>query len=234
MVAIAGDFFIFPFAVFHIADLPVHGLRCRIVFYASQVLRDKGLGGLVRLLSLLLLFSSSYSAFAVSVEGVDFPDQKTIGSQKWVLNGAGLRIKKKFGMSFPVYVGALYLPAKNQDEKALIGSKEAKMMELVFLRKIDASTLRDAWSEGFDKNCKPECDAARAQFKTFNELMVDVKDKSRLKMTFTGDEINVEVEGITSKSGKLSGEAIRKALLAIFIGDEPPTADLKKALLGKS
>jgi hypothetical protein len=187
----------------------------------------------MRFLSIVLLLSS-ISVSALSIEKIEFPDQTSVGSQKLVLNGAGLRSKRKFGMSFKVYVGALYLPAKNQDSKAIINGSDVKRLELVFLRSVDAATLREAWSEGFDKNCKPNCEAAKPQFKAFNELMVDVKEKSRLKLTFTGNDIQVEVEGKSNKSGQLTGEAIRQALMAIFIGDEPPTEDLKKALLGKS
>lgn len=188
-------------------------------------------GGKMRWI-LMLFFVGSLSAFAKQVEGIDLQDELSVGTQKLRLNGAGLRVKRKFGLNFKVYVGGLYLAGKSQDAKAIINSADTKVLELVFLRSLDAATLREAWSEGFEKNCQSICDQARSGFNQFNALMTDVEENSRLKLTFTANDISVEVKGKTSASGKVSGEAIRKALLSIFIGDQPPTEDLKKALLG--
>lgn len=182
----------------------------------------------------MLFFVGSLSVSAKQVEGIDLPNEVTVGTQKLYLNGAGLRVKRKFGLNFKVYIGGLYLAGKSQDAKAIINAPEAKVLELVFLRGIDAATLREAWTEGFEKNCQPNCDLARAGFEQFNSLMVDVQENSRLKLTFGAAEVAVEVRGKSSSSGKVTGEAVRKALLSIFIGDQPPTEDLKKALLGIS
>lgn len=180
----------------------------------------------------MLFLVGSFSVSATQVEGIELPGEVTVGSQKLLLNGAGLRVKRKFGLNFKVYIGGLYLASKSQDAKAIINSSDVKILELVFLRSIDAATLREAWSEGFEKNCQPNCDQARAGFDHFNGLMVDVQQNSRLKLTFAASDVTVDIKGKTSASGKISGEAVRKALLSIFIGEQPPTEDLKKALLG--
>lgn len=185
----------------------------------------------MRALVIFLMFFST-SVFAGIVEGVDFPNEVSVGTEKLVLNGAGLRTKRKFGLNFKVYVAGLYAPAKTMDPKKLITGTETKVLELVFLRSIDAKTLREAWTEGFDKNCGADCDAARSSLKAFNEFMKDVKEKHRLKLTFKVQDVVVELQGDESRTTQFAGEAFRRALLALFIGDQPPTPELKNALLG--
>ncbi len=170
--------------------------------------------------------------FAAVIEKINFKDEQLIGTQKYVLNGTGLRTKKKLGMKFKVYVAGLYLPAKSSDAGEIIKSPAPKMLELVFLREIDRETLQEAWKEGFEKNCKEDCAAAQGQFKAFNDLMVDVRDGSRLTMSFDKSGVSVDIKGAKSNSAVIDGEAFRRALLSIFIGDEPPTPELKKGLLG--
>jgi carbonic anhydrase/acetyltransferase-like protein (isoleucine patch superfamily) len=169
---------------------------------------------------------------AAKIENIDFPEETLVGTQKYVLNGAGIRKKKKLGMNFKVYVGALYLAAKNKNAQEIIAGAQPKILELVFLREIDRETLQDAWKEGYEKNCKDDCAATKAQFKAFNDMMVDVQDGSRLKLTFDKSGVNVEMKAAKTSNVAIDGEAIRRVLMSIFIGDHPPTEDLKKALLG--
>lgn len=172
-------------------------------------------------------------SFAKDVEKINFADQIEFGAQKLVLNGAGLRTKRKIGINFRVYVGGLYLVKKADDAKTIIASDNPKVLRMVFLRSLDADTLREAWEEGFSKNCKPKCDKLKNEIKAFNELMVPVKENSELKVTFEKDSVKVEMSGKESKSGKVDGAEFSKAMLAVFIGDEPPTPEFKAALLGK-
>lgn len=171
-------------------------------------------------------------SLAATVERIEFKDEQLVGTQKYVLNGTGLRIKKKLGMKFKVYVAALYLPAKSKDADEIIKGGAPKILELVFLREVDRETLQDAWKEGFAKNCKEDCEAAKGQFKAFHDLMVDVRDGSRLKMTFDRNGVSVDIKGTKTNSAVIDGEPFRRALLAIFIGDHPPSPELKAGLLG--
>jgi hypothetical protein len=178
-------------------------------------------------LSLLIAFAS-----AVEIEKVNFPGEMDVAGKKLVLNGFGKRVKKKFGMNFDVYVAGLYVPTKSGKASELIASDDVKVLRLVFLRSLDKSTLREAWEESYDKNCKFDCEASKAGLKAFNDLMVDVKDKSEMRLEFGKDGVSIEMNGKEKKSGKVAGEGFRKNLMSVFIGDEPPTEDLKKGLLG--
>lgn len=179
------------------------------------------------------LMCISLHAGAKVIEGVEFPETAELNGQKLVLNGAGLRTKRKLGVDWNVYVAGLYAQSKTSDAQALIQNSEPKILDLVFLRSVDKDTLREAWSEGFAKNCKAGCAESKKSLDKFNALMVDVKDKSHLKIKFEKDTVDVAVTGKTNSSGNIQDLNFSKALMAIFIGDIPPTEQLKTGLLGK-
>jgi len=176
---------------------------------------------------------SALQLSAKEVEKINFADQLDLGAQKLVLNGAGLRTKRKLGMNFRVYVGGLYTVKKSSDAKALIASEDPKVIRMVFLRSLDRDTLQEAMEEGFKKNCKLACETMASALKSYNELMVKVKENDELKIQFDKDSVTVEIKGKETHSGKIEGANFSKNLLAVYIGDEPPTEEFKNALLGK-
>lgn len=186
----------------------------------------------MRIIIILLAMLGAVAASAASIEGKEFADSVEVNKKKLVLNGVGLRTKKKLGMNFKVYVAGLYVAEKSKDVEKLVAPGD-KVLELVFLRSLDKDTLREAWGEAFPKNCRVKCDTEKDSIKKFNELMVDVKEDNRMKITFDKDGVSVELKGKKdSKSGRIEGAALAENLLAVFIGKEPPTEDLKKGLLG--
>lgn len=184
------------------------------------------------LMVMLIFMMSAGRVHAREIEKIDFPEQIELTGQKLVLNGVGLRTKRKLGINFRVYVAALYLAAKQTDAKAVLDSEGAKELRLAFLRSIDKDTLREAWQEGYMSNCESTCTATSEQLKAFNAAMVDVKDKSELIIQFAKDKVTVETRGKESKKLEIPGAAFAKNLLAVFIGSKPATEDLKKGLLG--
>ncbi|MGE0528428.1 MAG: chalcone isomerase family protein, partial [Bdellovibrionales bacterium] len=155
-------------------------------------------------------------------------------STELVLNGTGLRTKRRLGMSFRVFVAALYLPEKTKDATKVIQGEGGRVLDLVFLRSLDRDTLQEAWSEGFKKNCKEDCGQMAAPLKTFNDLMSDVKDQSRLRLIFDGKQVQLELSGKSRRTGTVAGKAFAKNLLAVFVGDHPPSEELKRGLLGET
>jgi hypothetical protein len=180
--------------------------------------------------ALLYMLVWSGAAGARVIEQVDFPEQIEAGGAKLVLNGVGLRVKRRMGIGFRVYVAGLYLPSKSGDATALIAGESTALVELAFLRGLDAETLRGAWKEGFEKNCVSSCKAAAPEFAKFNAAMTAVNEGDRLALMFTANGVELRLGG---KTTTLAGRAARAALLGIFLGSEPPTTDLKNGLLGK-
>jgi hypothetical protein len=187
-----------------------------------------------RTVAVLVLFCAMQSAGAREIEKVNFTETTSLHGQTIALNGVGLRVKRKFGMGFKVYVAARYgkKPTEGAQAQAWLTSSEPMVLELVFLRGIGADTLKEAWQEGFAKNCAQACQSEAANLKAFNELMAGVKEGSRLRLEFDAQGTEVHLTAKKDTHGRIEGAGFRKALLAIFIGESPPTEDLKKGLLG--
>lgn len=173
------------------------------------------------------------AANAATIEKVDFPDEINVDGQKLVLNGGGLRKKKKFFKLWDVYVGALYIPAKSNDAKAILASPSLKVIEMVYVRSIDKETLQEGWEESFKKVCGKDCDALKDQLKAFNDSMVDVKDRSRLRLTFKKSSVDIDLKAKENKTAMVDGEAFRKVLLEMFLGENTTAPELKPKLLGQ-
>jgi hypothetical protein len=170
---------------------------------------------------------------AATIEKVDFPDEIIVDGQKLVLNGGGMRKKKKFFKLWDVYVAGLYIPTKSKDAKAIVDSPAPKVIEMVYVRSVDRETQQEAWKDSFAKVCGADCDAVKDQLKAFNDLMVDMKDRSRMRMTFQKDSVSVDVKGKTEKNALISGEAFRRVLLNLYLGDKSTAPELKPKLLGE-
>lgn len=181
----------------------------------------------------IIIFALMWNLGALTIEKKEFVDSLSVNNKTFVLNGVGLRTKKKLGINFKVYVGGLYLLTKSEDSAKIIEASD-KVLELIFLRSLDKSTLEEAWSEAFPKNCQVECEHSAGTLKQFNDLMTDVKEDGRLKMVFDANGVSIElvVKGGT-KSSRIESAAFSKNLMAVFIGPQPPTEELKRGLLGR-
>src|SRR5258705_12785884 len=110
------------------------------------------------LLSLMLLVPLVSSAAIVA--GVNMEDKTTVNGQTLVLNGAGIR--KKFFIK--VYVGGLYLAAKQSDAAAVITSDSPRRMLLHFLYGVSKAQISEAWTEGLQDNTPNASAEVKANF----------------------------------------------------------------------
>jgi hypothetical protein len=102
---------------------------------------------------------------------------------------------------------------------------------LRFVRDVDASDIRDAFDEGFEKNAGGKLVSLRPRLDALNAHMVDFKKGQYL--AFTNDPpkgVAVDVNGTAGSA--IEGADFAAALLAVWIGKEPPNEDLKTGLLG--
>lgn len=165
-------------------------------------------------------------SYAAAEAGVVFADELSNAGQKLILNGTGLRTR----LFFKVYAAGLYVSEKSKDADSILRSPAAKILQLHFLRDVGAETIRGAWSQGFTKNCMSLCDESQAKMALLNGLMKDLKKGDVLSFSFKPDELAVELNG--AALGKVEGAKIDQNILAIFLGKEPPTPELKVGLLG--
>jgi Chalcone isomerase-like len=167
-------------------------------------------------------------AGAANVAGVNLEDKVTVNNETLVLNGGGLR--KKFVVK--VYVGALYLPAKQGNAATVVATDGPRRMVMHFLYSVSKAQMAEAWAEGLADNTPNASPEVKTAFKTLESWMEDVPKGNRIVMTYVpGIGTTVEVNG--KNKGTLGGKAVSDAILNTWLGPKPgPGADFKKAVLG--
>ena len=172
---------------------------------------------------------AAVTAGAATIAGVNIEDTATVGTQKLVLNGAALR--KKFVVK--VYVGALYLPSKQNNAAAIIAADAPRRQVMHFLYDVDMGKMAEAWEEGLTANTPNASAEVKTAFRTLGSWMEDMKEGQRIVLTYApGTGTTVEVNG--KNKGTLGGKAVADAILNTWIGPKPgPGADFKKGVLGQ-
>lgn len=183
----------------------------------------------VPVLAGLLLVATSVSA--VEVEGVTLPERLVLPPDEipLVLNGAGKR--SKFFVS--IYVGALYLPTARGDAKAILDAVEPRRVAMHFVYdRVEAHKLRDAWEAGFVDNQDAQTLAnLRERLDRFKALFGDAVAGDVVWLDFVpGQSTRVSFNGTLVDS--IPGDDFNRALLAVWLGDEPADSSLKRGMLG--
>ena len=170
-------------------------------------------------------------ARAAEVEGVNLADKVQVSGTELTLNGAGVRTR----VFFKVYVGALYLQKKAGSTDAVLGDAGAKRIAMHMLRDLEAEQLFSALNEGLKKNHAPD-QLARLEPQVkqlegiFNAVKAAKKGDVILLDYLPGAGTRVTVRG--DDKGTSTGEDFNRALLRIWLGEQPADASLKKAMLG--
>ena len=184
---------------------------------------------LVLLAVLSMAAAAGIPASAATCRDIQFPDSAKVSGTSLVLNGLGIR--KATLLRIKVYVAGLYLPKKAADAAAILAANGRWQLVLHFVRDVDASDIRDAFHDGFEKAAGDTLASLEKRIAALNAQVVDLK--SGQSLTFTRDPaIGVTVD-VNGKGGStIEGADFADALLAIWIGAKPPNEDLKTGLLG--
>ena len=167
------------------------------------------------------------TSHAGELAGVTMPDSVQVGDAELVLNGLGLRKRA----IFKVYVGGLYLPAKQSNAAAILAADEPRRLVMEFVRKVDADSIIGGWNDCLENNSPGASTEVRGGFEKLNGFMADVKKGDRLIFTYLpGSGVDVKVKG--QDRGSISGKDFSDALFSCWIGEVPPSADFKTGLLG--
>ena len=180
---------------------------------------------------LLVLLAGPVSA--AEVAGVKIADAERVGNADLVLNGAGLR-KRAF---FQVYAIGLYLPQKMPTATDAIGAAGPKRVSIHMLRDVGAEQFGEALMEGMrDNHSEGEMKALEPRIRQLTAIMAGMKEaKEGMRITLDlvpGAGTQVTVQGKPS-GAPIPGEDFYRALLRVWLGDNPVQGDLKKALLGE-
>ena len=154
-------------------------------------------------------------------------DTAEVGGKSLVLNGMGLR-EKYF---IDVYVGGLYLPQKTTSESQAIDDDVPKRLVMHFVySKVTKDQLVETFEEGVQN--VPNSAAVLPKFQELYGMLSDVARDDRIDFTYVPQQgTEVVVRGETK--GTIAGADFMHALWAIYLGTSPPTAKLKRGLLGQ-
>jgi hypothetical protein len=169
---------------------------------------------------------------AAEVAGVKVPETAAVGGQELKLNGAALR-QRAF---FKVYVCALYLTAKQTTAAQALASPGPKRISMAMLRDVTAPQLIDALSEGIRQNHTPaEVEKLKPGIEALNRIMTGIgqaKSGSLVTLDFVpASGTQVTLNG-AARGAPIPGEDFYRALMKIWLGDDPVDSGIKKALLG--
>jgi hypothetical protein len=175
-----------------------------------------------------LAVSPAPPAAAATLADVTLPDRADAGGQSLVLDGLALR-KKLF---IKVYVGGLYLPAKEHSADRVLAGDTPRRMLFHFLYSVSANQMCDAWEDGLKDNTPQAGAEVKAAFHTLCGYMEDIPKGHEMALTYVpGQGTRVEVNG--KVKGTIPGKPAADAILATWIGPDPgPGEDFKQAVLG--
>ncbi len=180
-------------------------------------------------LCLLLLVSTSINAKellnvqleeSIHIDGVEQP---------LLLNGAGIRYK----FFFKIYVGALYLSEKNTHADKILTLDQPNRIVMHFVYdEVPREKLVNGWNEGFENNLSSdEMKLLELRLKRFNEMFSGVQNGDVILLDYLpGKGTRVSIKG--QVAGMVEGADFNRALLSVWLGDDPVTEELKDALLG--
>lgn len=184
---------------------------------------------------LALAAAAPEAARAEAVAGVEFPERITLdpGGLPLVLNGAGVR--QKFWLD--VYAVALYLPSASADAEQAIAALGAKRVAISMLRDVDAAEFVEALTAGLRRNhSAAQLRAFAPQIARLTQIMTGLGVAKRgMRVTLDlvpGGGTAVSIDGVP-RGGPIAGEDFYRALLRNWLGPNPVSDQLKRALLSR-
>lgn len=168
-------------------------------------------------------------AQAAMLDGVAMPEIRVADGTRMRLNGIGLRTYSVFGLH--IYVAGLYLERQSNNPDSILHSSERKLLDIRFLRDVDAADARKAWQDGFDNNCRlPDCYLDPRDVQRFLAAIPPIHQGDETMLLFSPKGVDVTFDG--RPLGDITDPHFAETLLATFIGPVPPTPRLKRELLG--
>jgi chalcone isomerase-like protein len=184
-----------------------------------------------KILVALSMFAASLTADAAEVSGVKIDDKVTVGGRELVLNGAGMRTR----LVIKVYVAALYLTQKATTAQAALAKDEPRRISMTLQRTVNYEQLLEAMKVGLaENNSQAELDALKPQIDEFIKIFTSVGEAKAGQVIWIDytPETGTRVALDGAAKGTVAGQAFNRALMKVWLGDNPVQESLKKAMLG--
>jgi hypothetical protein len=161
----------------------------------------------------------------IRIAGVHFPPRVTLGGQKLLLNGVGLRSK----FTVNVYVGALYLPEQCIDGPCVLEGDGPKKMVMHFVyRKVTQKQIVEQFRESLSS--APGVDKIGDQLEAFFSSIPDMLHGDRFVFEYVPDK-GTTVRASGGERLHFEGGRLMDALLYVFVGEPPASVALRDGLL---
>jgi hypothetical protein len=185
----------------------------------------------MRKIFVLLTALSPLVASALDVAGVRLDDKTNVAGQELTLNGAGVRVK----VFFKVYVAGLYLPRKEPTALGVLAQPGPRRVLLVTTRDLTSEQLLEGLNGGLaDNNTPAELDAIKSEIDQMRGYFGAIKAAGKGSVIAL-DYVATSGTTISFNSqvlGMIPGETFNRALLKVWLGENPVDRELKRALLG--
>jgi hypothetical protein len=197
-------------------------------------------------------------ARAAELYGVELPERLERAERTLVRNGMGTRTATVFRV--PIYVAGLYVEAPDADgdavpitrpasdrgalapardatppagdAAAILASTGLKAIVMQYLYTISDADMRKGWDYYFAENCPArDCSPYRTQIDAFMSHVSAVEPGRRYEYLFFPDRVAIMRDG--EALGAIDGVGFPRLLLSTWIGDVPPTEELKRDLIGR-
>ena len=178
-------------------------------------------------LILVLAVCMTRTADARECEGVTLPNQVTVDGTALRLVGMGVR--EATVLSVNVYVAGLYLENPTRNATQVIQTAQKKRLILHFVRDVDASDIREAFTNGFQHNGGTP--ALRDRISQLTGMIPAMRDGGQLVFTYL-PATGLQVQVGNRVKGTITGEDFARIFFSIWFGANPPNAGLKTGLLG--
>jgi chalcone isomerase-like protein len=167
-------------------------------------------------------------ASARTLAGVTLPDSVRVDGERLVLNGsATYRV-----LGFKVLVAGLYLPAKQNDARLILGADRSRRYVSHFVRDVSAKKIRNTWRRALRENAPGASEEVQRQFHILYGWLEDMKSGQEIVFSYRpGFGSVVEIAG--RAVGRLPGRAVADAYFSMALGPKPACGEtFKRRLLG--
>lgn len=180
---------------------------------------------------LLACVSPHTAAQELQVAGVAVAEHTLFAGKKLQLNGTGVR----WLFGFRVYVASLYLPEPAREAVQVLARDAPRRLQVTLLRDTSTEQNLDALRDGLiDNNSASELEAIKSEVARFLGLIQQVHEVPAgtvIQLDYLpgkGTQVRIGSRDL----GFVPGERFNRALLKIWLGDNPIQLSLKRALLG--
>jgi len=182
-----------------------------------------------RLVPLVFALAVTSLADAKQCASVSMPETLTLEGKTLQLNGMGLR--EATFLNIDVYVAGLYLEQRSSDPKQIIDSESMKHVRLSLLRDIPKSDMSEQLEASFKRAAGKDYDKLKARFAQMAAWIPELHKGESFSITYQPGK-GLTIQHGARVLGTIAGADFARTIFAIWLGDKPPNAGLKRGMLG--